>query len=110
VSREELFNVLKKNHFNQLPEWSVVLNKWGIPEGFPIDLPVYDCDTKSGRELCFNDPVWRMAVDSVGEIVGDAGMSKAWWTIELGRTEKEWEYWWKNRAPLILPQNTAFSA
>jgi len=97
VNKKDLVDLLKQSHSEKLPEWSVILNKWGIPEGFPADLPVYNCDTKEGRELCFNDPAWRMAVAAIDEILGEAGTSKAWWTIQLGKTESEWEDWYAKR-------------
>lgn len=73
--------------------WYVQMNCWGCPADFPVPLPDF-----TGREHDqFDDHEWRAAFSAVSNSLTTEQMSRAWWLLELGKTEEEWRAWWNNR-------------
>lgn len=95
-NKEDLIALFKQNYLDRLPEWYCKLNCFKIPDDFPISLTLYENDKDA-----FLDPLWRLAFDVVSEILGDKSTSKAWWTIQLERTEEEWQTWWDNKLMIL---------
>ena len=47
------------------------------------------------------EPTYRLAWDAVCLALGEVGMSRAWWLVELGKTEGEWRAWLAARGGVI---------
>jgi len=92
MPKEELVKTLLTHHVEKLPEWYCIISTWGIPEGFPSPMNVHD-----NIHVAFEDPLNRLAADAVREALGPEGCSKAWWLVELKRTEAEWYDWYHTR-------------
>ncbi len=99
MSQKELARLLKKGHADKLDQWYCDLNCFRTPQGFPLELP----DITANREK-IEDPAHRLAWDAVCLALGEVGMSRAWWLVELGKTEGEWRAWWAARGGVIAAQ------
>lgn len=73
-------------------EWDEIVGP--KPEGFD-DLPEYTAPNllTGKRKLCKSDYV-RPAMIAIESIIGAANISRVWWKYGLGRTEKEWLWWY----------------
>ena len=87
---------LKLDHADKLPQWYCDLNCFRMPEGFPLDLP-----SMADNRAKMKDPAYQLAWGAVCLALSEAGMSRAWWLIELGKTETEWKTWWDARRGVI---------
>lgn len=94
---QELANVLSKKHKDKLGMWYCDLNCYRNPIGFPVALPELADDREKHK-----NPDFRLAWDAITSLLSEEDMSKAWWTIELCRTEKEWRTWWCEKGAKIL--------
>ena len=92
MQKKELIEALLRDHADSLPKWYCDLNCFRIPEGFPIALNDHEDDREKMK-----DPAHMLAFHAVSEALGKDGTSRAWWMVELGRTEAEWRTWWESR-------------
>lgn len=72
--------------------WWVDLNCWRTPEDFPFQLP----DITGRENERADNLVWTAAWRAVNASISREEASRAWWTIELGKSEEEWRHWWEN--------------
>lgn len=93
VNTEELNAAVKAAPKETRERWWVQMNCWECPADFPVPLPDF---TDREREQ-FDDPVWSSAWRAVNAAVSREDASRAWWTLNLGKTEQEWREWWGSR-------------
>lgn len=96
MNAKELAKLLQQDHAEKLDRWYCDLNCFRTPQGFPLDLPEI-----SGHREKMKDPHYRLAWDAVCLALDDAGKSRAWWLVELGKTDAEWRTWWAARGGVI---------
>jgi hypothetical protein len=96
MNPKELARLLQKGHADKLDQWYCDLNCFRTPQGFPLELP----EITDYREK-MKEPTYRLAWDAVCLALGEVGMSRAWWLVELGKTEGEWRAWLAARGGVI---------
>lgn len=101
MQKKELIDVLLREHVDKLPKWYCDLNCFRLPEGFPIAL--VECGGNDQETM--KNPAHKLAFEAVAEALGDEGTSRAWWLVELGRTEDAWRTWYAARE-CRLPHNS----
>ena len=92
----ELMETLQREHAEELPRWYCDLNCFRVPQGFPLALPEIEDNRKK-----MEHPDYRLAWNAVTCALGEEGVSRAWWLVELGKTEGEWRTWWAARKGVI---------
>lgn len=97
MDKNELAILLQQHHADMLDQWYCDLNCFRTPKGFPLELPEI-----ADREESRKNPTRRTAWDAVCIALGEEGMSRAWWLVELGKTEAEWRTWRAARGGVIV--------
>lgn len=98
--RRELSLILIKDYKDKLGYFYCALNCFEQPEGFPVKINIHDNHRKQ-REDQHN----KACFDAVCDCLSEKDQSKAWWIIQLKRTEQEWLDWWNNKRQgmLLIP-------